>query len=484
MQTCSSSVNLSITSDLTAPRDTCPTDQRMYRVLLRRGAATLRRANLAHEARTVRFFCTKDDDPKIDFEFISPHPRMSDPDNEVYKNVTYTADKKPIFEYNPNDEIEKNFDWTGFEKSFGLTKYHDIDFEEWKPYSVASSAEIDGTKSKSKKAAMYMAKKHMETPAEALREEEKAQQSLRQLQEIVRKAEARNASTVPVDTQTESDPTATNPSTATNVENERKVMAKATSQPSQREHVPESIPPPKYRSPKRQAPADGSTRKLERTRVAAEKSAQEQPKRVKKPTKPTVQFSDDMLLAPVNTRRPGYERRIRSLEVQMERIATEVLCVPGNEFNSSGATMRHVLLAPNGCTLLIYFEADGRTEVLKGSRFKNYKAWNKFVCGEVRSALARQLYAKRVPKVELIRVREGGAFNETDLEYDPDKSKRDLDNLFSQIAEERSEAPRDQSSKSGDMPTPASSAGIDQSHINTEYNETSGHVQNDKRRVT
>lgn len=400
-------------------------------------ATTLTRRKRAAPA-LLRCLSTKDDN--VDDMFVFPDPSMTDPNNTVYKHVHFDHDGNAIFEFDPNQKFDGNYSWKEFEHAHGLEKLHDMDFEEWEPHAPYSSVEFDSTPAKIRKAAMFMAKKQTQSPTEKLADEAKARESLRQLEDILHRAQEKAAakSGAPVSKPSEEDGRTTTtcmPSVPSGAG-----MTDAST------HTMDSVPeeegaPTRQRSLNREPPRDGSTRKLDRARRAAEKAARAPSKRTKKTTpRPAVQLADGILQVPEDAKRPGYERRIRSLESQMERIATEVLCKPGSEFEDSGAAIRHVLLSPNGCTLSIYFETDDDVRPDGKHHASGHHApWRKAIGSEVRSALARQLYAKRVPKVELVRLKPGNAFDDTSMAHDPSREVRELDNLFDQIAAERNQ---------------------------------------------
>lgn len=134
---------------------------------------------------------------------------------------------------------------------------------------------------------------------------------------------------------------------------------------------------------------------------------------------------------PVNRKRPGYERRVMSMEREMERIAEDVLCNDDSHWYA-GANIERVLLSPNMKNLTVYYSLDdGSTRPASWWRKMNGK-----LAKTVRAAFAQRLETKYVPRV---------FFEEVTNEQAVDGAigeKSQLDMLFDQIAAERSENDR------------------------------------------
>lgn len=135
----------------------------------------------------------------------------------------------------------------------------------------------------------------------------------------------------------------------------------------------------------------------------------------------------DGLQQPVNRKRPGYERRVMSMEREMEKIAGDVLCDDNCEWYAEGGNVERVLLSPNMKNLTIYYTLD--------SASKRSPSWwrkiNTRSAATLRSALSQRLVTKYVPRV-FFEPQEDGLSSAVD-------NKSQIDTLFEQIAAERSE---------------------------------------------
>lgn len=225
----------------------------------------------------------------------------------------------------------------------------------------------------------------------------------------------------------------------------------------------------KQRKSKRQPVNDGTTHKLDRLRIMATRkdptmcstndSSSVRSQQVVRNTPrraADVSVSESLgdIPMPMDTRRMGYERRIQSLQSQMERIASMHLSSSSSEFEQLGATMHHVMLSTDGFTLKIFFDVDdmdikqrrvllqnhGETNRMPSSKKaedkhnkKMFTLWQRRVENSVRSALAAQMYAKRVPKVELVQVRADGST----LSGGGTGQIANIDDLFDRISAER-----------------------------------------------
>lgn len=139
-------------------------------------------------------------------------------------------------------------------------------------------------------------------------------------------------------------------------------------------------------------------------------------------------FSDaDVFRQPVNRKRPGYERRVMSMEREMEKIAVDVLCKESSLWYTEGADVERVLLSPNMKNLTVYYTVEtGSTRPASWWRKTHAKS-----ASSVRAAFAQRLETKYVPRVYFEEAGKdgdsGGAIG----------NKSQLDALFDQIATER-----------------------------------------------
>lgn len=129
---------------------------------------------------------------------------------------------------------------------------------------------------------------------------------------------------------------------------------------------------------------------------------------------------------PVNHKRPGYERRVMSMEREMERIAEQVLCKAESTWYKAGANIERLLLSPNMKNLTLFYTID--------SQARRPSSWwrkiNAKSASSLRAALAQNLKTKYVPRVHF----EEATINKTSR-VTPAESKLDI--LFDKIAAER-----------------------------------------------
>ncbi|CDF77562.1 unnamed protein product [Chondrus crispus] len=129
---------------------------------------------------------------------------------------------------------------------------------------------------------------------------------------------------------------------------------------------------------------------------------------------------------PVNHKRPGYERRVMSMEREMERVAEQVLCKADSTWYKAGANIERLLLSPNMKNLTLFYTID--------SQARRPSSWwrkiNAKSASSLRAALAQNLKTKYVPRVYF----EEATINKTSR-VTPAESKLDI--LFDKIAAER-----------------------------------------------
>lgn len=143
------------------------------------------------------------------------------------------------------------------------------------------------------------------------------------------------------------------------------------------------------------------------------------------------QFSDpDAFQQPINKKRPGFERRVMSMEAEMEKIVVDVLCKGNPVWSTEGADVERVLLSPNMKNLTVYYTLDD-------SSYSNRKRWWKRTNAKfesaVRAALARELHIRYAPQVHFERLKTTSTSPETKGELS------EIEKLFEQIEEERVE---------------------------------------------
>lgn len=338
------------------------------------------------------------------------------------KDIFCNAEGNPIFEYDRTNPMGENYDWTTFERAFGLDKLHDVDFEEWEPRSSENCVSVDGSEGSIKEAAMLMASVHManlandgaHTAAQFV-EDDAGFENEKELDEIV--ARALTNSNKP---DIRKDPVSHKFSDITSHIVDTQHSAQQTFS--------------------RTTLDDGSTKKVGRAQQLKKRFPERKAvkkldvkKEMRSPGSADSAHFEEIIRVPENAKKPGYERRIRSLEVQMERIATEVLCIPGCEFHDVGATMHHTLLSPDGFTLSIFFDLDG---VSSKKLIQDVSIWSSRLASKVRAELSKRLYAKRVPTVKLVLMGNEKLMVETATASMAIQGNH-LDALFDQIAAER-----------------------------------------------
>lgn len=356
-------------------------------------------------------------------------------DEDIYKEIFLGDDGKPIFELDRTKPLDENYDWIAFEKAFGIDKLHDIDFEKWEPLfcsnneSSLDDTEIDNFDGSIDKTSRIVSRLHA--------------------------SNAQNESESRIDSATEK--------YFDGHENEQQIDsviqsalmgARRSSTPKAQtsSDVPGKVAPPREFQIQNKEDSsvfeDGPTKKLGRIQRNSKRLSKRSSIQVTQPHRQTGKGTrlenivdsfniNDALRVPRNTQKPGYERRIRGLEFQMERIATELLCGPGHEFHDAGATMRHVLLAPDGFTLSVYYDLDDASNEFKRRKLS---AWSSRVAGQVRAELAKRLHTKRVPVVKLFKLTDETKVSAVDKRDKKVSEKRQLDALFAQIAAEREES--------------------------------------------
>lgn len=206
-----------------------------------------------------------------------------------------------------------------------------------------------------------------------------------------------------------------------------------------------AAPAPSQRAQHAAALAGGATRKLGRTRAArrgmgggsGSSGGAVRRAEVAARVADVGGNATDMPALPNSVRRPGYERRLRSLEAQMERLAISALTtrhVGDGGFADLGGDVRRALLSADGCTLSVYYCDDG-----VGDRScARWRATCRRAGAQVRAALAGGMYIKRVPKVEMVRMRgDGGDVAPEGEGASAPTSTAELDRLFGEIAAER-----------------------------------------------
>lgn len=382
----------------------------------------------------------------------------------------YSPDGKLIYSLDP-DKLNGDVDWKEFERTFGIDHLHNVkDLENWdfelddedgdelETKIQEGHFNVEQEAHKDTKQYIDFQRQGPPTPEEKKRREEAEQerQRQRQLKEEKRWNDFENFVQHSL-----KDPSYT---VARHLGRD-----KAGTSDRGGEDV-------KRTKSKRQPVDDGATHKIERRRMATRKnptitsandssSGRSQQLNKHTPRRATADVSVSESLGdipmPTDTRRAGYERRIQSLQSQMERIASKQLSSSNSEFEQLGATMHHAMLSTDGFTLKIFFdvddmdikqprvppqynEEDNRMSSKKAEYRHNKKMftlWQRRVENSVRSALAAQMYAKRVPKVELVQVRADGST----LSGDGGGQSANIDDLFDRIsAERKSNVDRDQ----------------------------------------
>lgn len=134
----------------------------------------------------------------------------------------------------------------------------------------------------------------------------------------------------------------------------------------------------------------------------------------------------DAFKQPVNKERPGFERRVMSMESEMEKIVVDVLCNRDSEWYAEGGDVERVLLSPNMKNLTVYYTVAHCNPPRSPAWWR--KSHRKFAA-KIRATLAQQLETRYVPTVHLEQ-----AECKTDSEQG---GGSDLDQLFDQIAAER-----------------------------------------------
>lgn len=130
-----------------------------------------------------------------------------------------------------------------------------------------------------------------------------------------------------------------------------------------------------------------------------------------------------------NKQRPGYERRVMSMEREMERIVEEVLHVESAEWEQHGCDTHHVGLSANMRDLTIFYDLD---IALSGKDAAAWKRTLKRLTGAVRSELASRLDIRYAPRVHF----QNGMPGDGDRDCKSDRRTK-LDDAFARIAEER-----------------------------------------------
>lgn len=382
----------------------------------------------------------------------------------------YSPDGKLIYSLDP-DKLNGEVDWKEFERAFGIDHLHNVkDLENWdfelqdKDGDDLETKIHEGYFTNVEQEAHEDAKQYIEhqrkgppTPEEKKRREEAEQE--RQRQRELKEESHWN------DFENFVQHSLKNPSytVACHLERDKAGVSDKGGEDFKRTKS------------KRQAVDDGTTHKLERRRMATRKnptmsstndssSGRSQQLHKHTPRRAAdVSVSESLgdIPMPTDTRRMGYERRIQSLQSQMERIASKQLSSSNSEFEQLGATMHHVMLSTDGFTLKIFFDVDDmdmkqrrvsphnneedNRMLSKKAEYKHNKKmftlWQRRVENSVRAALAAQMYAKRVPKVELVQVRADGST----LSDDGGGQNANIDDLFDRISAEReSNGDRDQ----------------------------------------
>lgn len=344
-----------------------------------------------------------------DSPFVEPEPI-----DGVQKEDWY-CDGKLVFTFDHTDKINENYNWSAFEKAFGVDKLHDLDMEKWEFPSSAVIEEYEETEETEETEGTGDAE-DLDPTFEEITSERMKEHLGGDVREQAMK-HRKDGSLCHKELRIETESTLNTPVEPTE-SNQTKFEKATTSQlykPSNR---------------KRKSLNDGSTYKLERARLKAPKKP---PKQSGHKYSDKSRLPNGILYVPANLKRPGYERRVRGLETIMERIVVEVLYTPGSEFSNLNATLHHVLLSPDGFNLKLYYDAENQL-FLKDK--DAYQLWSRRLCAKVRSALARGMYIKRVPKVKLVRIDGDWALHSSSIGRGYGKLEK-LTELFGQIAAER-----------------------------------------------
>lgn len=337
----------------------------------RRLAPVLRRVGAS------RSFCT-------DFKDSTPHFKEAkwtdDPDKTPLKEEFLDADGNVIFECGKDTKFDESYDWAPFEKAFDLDKLLNNLDQEPEPKFDEVTEEFELDFSKLSEIACNVERNY----PEIVKESRSFQKELNAI---------RDSSDTPDDP---SPVDGTLPKSQLPSLDEESPMRSSTEAPH------------------------GVTRKLKRASSSPSSSTHKSVPNVTPPSLP-----EHALRLPESARRPGYERRLQTLEAQMERIAVEVLCAPDAAWVTAGGELERVMLTPNGQTLILQFTRVDRDE-------KDSRLWQKTcktAARAVRLALANGLHAKRVPKVVFERVSESSLDNVN--------GPAEIEKLFERIAHER-----------------------------------------------
>lgn len=355
---------------------------RFYKGLNNHPRSTLQRAHPA-----VRSFITKGPDDELgSFQFakdvsIEDLTDQSELDNsQVLATDFLNKDDNVIFQFDSSRPIEA-VDWREFEKAFGLDSqdFDEIDLEEIEGLTVTEVVEEED---------QFAPTAYNETPSGTSEEELHAPLLMMPTKEekVINK-------------------------TASQSENLDKDFEENVETVAKNDNADWSVTRKRSRDSRR-VQSDGSERLSTSDRKL--RSQQNFPQVIdRKSVEATV---TDTLDAPINYKRPGFERRVRCLEAEMERVVVKRL-----EFNEiwgkSNASVQSVLLSPNLQNLTIFYETEDQ------SRIKKLKK----VAKDLRSTIASSVPLKYVPSV----------FLEYSTKSTFGNNSNELDDLFRKIAEER-----------------------------------------------
>lgn len=345
--------------------------------MLSRYALRFTRPLLSTRTTIFRNVCSSPSD--IDEETVKTLQMLSDENNKPVREVIISQTGEELLELGTQDPFDESYDWDEFERRFGI---HDVTDEEidqgWEELKKNFNARTErvvekGTKSKRARPFTRKAPK---------------------------KIEGENFSIEFVDDDEEYSP---------HTEAAERAPEKAS-----------NLKPRQEKSSRFFTNTAEEITKVER--VGKQPSTWKGGKQTKDPIYEQLFAETDALKQPLHKKRPGYERRVMSMERQMERIVENVLCKPGSEWCTAGGDVERVMLSSNMKNLTIYYNIEGSE--------RNAAWWKKMnatYAGEVRAALASSLETKYVPRVFFDKGSE--ASSKTD----------ELDALFHRIESERAE---------------------------------------------
>lgn len=318
--------------------------------MLCRYATRLARPVLSTRTNVIRRLCMPP--PEFDEEAIKKLLMLADEKNKPTREVIVSQTGEELVDVSIEDSPEKSHDWDEFERRCGIYDATEEEIDrDWELLTKESNIRVE-----------YVEKKGSRS--------KRARPFSRNARKTI---EGRNFSIEFVDDDDENLP-----------------HSKATAQPTEEATVPK---------PERTRNLSGhfshtAAEMAEAEYRSEQTSVRQGAKKVADPIYEQVFAETDALKQPAHQKRPGFERRVMSMERQMERIVEDVLCAPGSEWNTAGGDMERVMLSPNMKNLTIYYNADESRQDAEW-----WKKMNTKYAGVVRAALASRLETKYVPRV-------------------------------------------------------------------------------------